>query len=380
MTSVKGSPEIYLDNAATTPLRPAALRAMMDCSRRFYGNPSSWHRKGVEASRAVEKSRRILALALGCEPDEIVFTSGGTEANNLAVKGVARALGRRRAHAVVSAVEHPSVAAAVQSLKARGWSITVVKTDEDGMVAPRRVAEALTSSTALVSVMHANHEIGTIEPIAEIGRLCRRAGVLFHSDACQSFMKEPLDLRRVAVDLVSVNAHKLHGPKGVGALVARRGSSLAPLLDGGGQEGGRRSGTHNTPAIAGFAAAVEDSDPGAPEKMRRLRDRLFAALVRTIPGLSLNGPRHGRLCSHLNLLLPGLQAKPFLQKLSAAGIYASAGAACSSAKTTPSPVLLAIGRTPEQASCSVRLSLSRSTTPSQIDAAARTMASLARGL
>ncbi|MCX5795222.1 MAG: cysteine desulfurase family protein [Elusimicrobia bacterium] len=368
--------EIYLDNAATTRPCPAALRAMDDCARRCYGNPASWHRRGVEAAKAVERARGTLARALGSQPDEIVFTSGGTEANNLALKGVAWTLGRSRRQILVSAVEHPSVSAAAKALARWGWTVTVLPVDAKGFVAPSRVAAALTARTALVSVMHANHEIGTIEPVAEIGRLCRKRGVLFHTDACQSFCKEPLDLRRLPIDLLSVNGHKVHGPKGVGALYVRRGLRLAPLLDGGGQEGGLRSGTLNTPAIAGFAAAVEDFPAAAPAEMRRLRDRLLAGLLRGAAGLRLNGPAQGRLCGNLSVTLPATEVKPLLQRLSAAGVFASAGAACHSAQTAPSPVLRAIGLTPRQAGRTLRLSLGRYTTRAQVDAAVRIISRL----
>jgi cysteine desulfurase len=352
---------------------------MFDCARHCYGNPASWHRLGVEAAKVVERSRQTLAEALGAEPSEIVFTSGGTEANNLAVKGAAWAAGRRGKHVVISAVEHPSVAAAALALQRWGIRVTVVGVDATGLVDPAAVARALTADTILVSVMHANNEIGTIEPVTEIGRLCRRRGVLFHCDACQSFTKEPLDVAKVPVAMASINAHKLHGPKGVGALYVRKGTTLAPLLDGGGQEGGLRSGTLNTPAIAGFAAAVESAHPRHAAAMRRLRDRLWRALQRAVPGIRLNGPRQARLCNNLNVMLPETEAKPLLQKLSAAGICASAGAACASARPQPSPVLLAIGLSPQQAARSLRLSLSRFTTQAQVDAAVRAIARFRAG-
>jgi cysteine desulfurase len=367
--------EIYLDNAATTRPCAAAQRAAERCARLCYGNPASWHRRGVEAAREVERARGVLAQALGAQPDEFVFTSGGTEANNLALKGVAWALGRRR-QALISAVEHPSVSAAATALERWGWSVIVLPVDREGLVDPARVADALTPATALVSVMHANHEIGSVEPVAEIARLCRRRGVLFHTDACQSFCKEPLDLRRAPIDLLSLNGHKVHGPKGVGARFVRRGLRLAPLLDGGGQEGGLRSGTLNTPAIAGLAAAVADFPPSASAEMRRLSHRLLAGLRRAVPGLRLNGPARERLCCNLSVTLPAAEARPLLQKLSAAGIFASAGAACHSARAAPSPVLRAIGLTPRQAARTLRLSLGRGNTRAQIDAAARIFARL----
>jgi len=368
---------IYLDNAATTRPDPAVLRAMSRCAEHCYGNPASWHRLGVQAAAEVERARQTLAQALHAEPDELVFTSGGTEANNLALKGAAwlrRGRGRR---VVVSAVEHPSVLAAARSLEAWGLRAVVAGVDREGRIEPATVRRALTRGTVLVSVMHANNEVGTIEPVEEIARLCRARGILFHCDACQSFTKVPIDLRRLRADLLTVNAHKLHGPKGVGALFVRRGTGLAPLLDGGGHEGGRRSGTPNVPAIAGFGAAVEAADPRDAASVGRLRDRLLRSLLRAVPGLRLNGPARDRLCGHLHVMLPQGDARTVLRKLSAAGVYASSGSACASGRPEPSHVLTAMGLSPGEASRGLRLTLSKHTTRAEVNAAARLIARFA---
>jgi cysteine desulfurase len=370
----RSSTGIYLDNAATTRPDPAALEAARSFEDAHHGNPSSLHAPGVAAAREVERARQAVADALGAAPDEIVFTSGGTEANNLAIKGAFAARGE---HLVVSAVEHPSVLQAALSLRRRGAEVTVVGVDARGVVSPAAVAAAITPKTVLVSVMHANNEIGTIEPAAEIGRLCRARGVLFHTDACQSFTREPLDAGSGAFDLISVNAHKIHGPKGVGALYVRRGTRLEPQLDGGGHERGLRSGTLNAPGIVGFGAAVRLSRACAPDATRRLRDRLLAALRRGIPGLRLNGPEDARLCGHLSVVLPRGRAKEIARSLSANGVYVSTGSACAAGKSEPSRVLLAVGLSPAQAERTLRLTLSRMTTRAEVDAAAAALVELA---
>ncbi|MBI2789714.1 MAG: cysteine desulfurase [Elusimicrobia bacterium] len=365
---------IYLDNAATTRPDPAALEAARAFEDAHFGNPSSLHGPGVAAAREVERARQAVADALGAAPDEIVFTSGGTESNNLALKGAAPPRG---GHVVVSSIEHPSVLRTADALRRRGVKVTVVGVDRRGVVSPAAVAAALTPRTVLVSVMHANNETGTIEPVAEIGRLCRERGVLFHTDACQSFTRAPLDAGSGAFDLISVNAHKIHGPKGVGALYVRRGTGLAPLLDGGGHERGLRSGTLNAPGIVGFGAAVRLARDASPYETQRLRDRLLVLLRRGIPGLRLNGPEDARLCGHLSVTLPRGDAKELAQALSARGVFVSTGSACAAGKTAPSHVLLALGLTPAQAGRTLRLTLSRMTTRAEVDAAAAALVELA---
>jgi cysteine desulfurase len=368
---------IYLDNAATTRPDPAVLAAMARAEEDF-GNASSVHRLGVAAAKAVERARAALAQALSARPEEIVFTSGGTEANNLALKGAALARGRR-GQIVVSAVEHPSVLEPARALQRLGWGLKVVGADRDGLVDPAAVAAALSSRTVLVSVMHANNEVGTLQPLAEIGRLCRRRGILFHTDASQSFTKEPLDPRRLGADLVTLSGHKIHGPKGVGALYVRAGVQLEPLLHGGGQEGGLRSGTYNTAGILGFGAAVALAQASDARRMRGLRDRLQARLGALIPGLRSNGHPRRRVCGILSVTLPKARSTELLQALSSAGVCVSAGSACAAAAEHPSHVLLAMGRSAEQAGRSLRLSLSRWTTAADVERAARLIAKLAGG-
>lgn len=369
--------DIYLDNAAATRPDPAVLQAMARAEE-DYGNASSVHRLGVAAAKAVERARAAVAEALRARPEEVVFTSGGTEANNLALKGVLLACGRGSG-LVVSALEHPSVLEPARALARAGRRLRVAAADAEGLVDPASVAAAMDSRTVLVSVMHANNEVGTLQPLAEIGRLCRRRGVLFHTDASQSFTKEPLDPRRLGADLVTVSGHKIHGPKGVGALYVRSGLKLEPLLHGGGQEGGLRSGTHNTAAILGFGAAVGCARAGDAARVRRLRDRLEARLLERIPGLRRNGHRTRRVCGILSVTLPGARAGDLLQALSRAGVFASSGAACSAAAEQPSRVLLAMGRSAEEAKGTLRLSLSRRTTAAEVESAARVIARLARG-
>ena len=365
---------IYLDNAASTRPDPAVLAAMAE-AQRDYGNAASVHRCGVAAAKAVERARVVVAEALAARADEVIFTSGGTEANNLALKGVCSG---RRGEIVVSAVEHPSVLEPARALARAGWRVVTVGTDADGLVDPGDVARALTPRTALVSVMHASNEIGTLQPLAEIGRVCRRRGVLFHTDASQSFVKEPLEPRRVGADLVTVSGHKIHGPKGVGALYVRAGLKLEPLLHGGGQEGGLRSGTSNTAGAAGLAAAVRAASPSDAARVRRLRDRLESRLRDLVPGLRRNGHKTRRVCGILSVTLPWGRAGDLVQALSREGVCVSAGAACSSAAEHPSHVLLAMGRSADEAGRTLRLSLSRWTTAAEVERAARLIARLAR--
>jgi len=375
-TAARSDAMIYLDNAATTRPDPAVLEAMAR-AKEDYGNASSLHRLGVAAAKAVEKARAEVAEALQARPEEVVFTSGGTEANNLALKGVLLACGRRGG-LVVSAIEHPSVLEPARALGRCGWRLRLAAADPDGLVDPAAVAAAMDSRTVLVSVMHANNEVGTLQPLAEIGRLCRKRGVLFHTDASQSFTKEPLEPRRLGADLVTLSGHKIHGPKGVGALYVRAGLKLEPLLHGGGQEGGLRSGTHNTAAILGFGAAVARPQAADAPRVRRLRDRLEARLRGLVPGLRRNGHRTRRVCGILSVTLPAMSAGGLLQALNKEGICASAGAACSAATEHPSPALLAMGRTPDQAKRTLRLSLSRWTTAAEAESAAVVIARLAK--
>jgi cysteine desulfurase len=365
---------IYLDNSASTRVHPAVVEAMLPYFTEDYGNPSSLHAAGREAKEAVERSRATLAGILGAQPQEIVFTSGGTEANNLALKGVAFANRERGRHLVISAIEHDSILNPCRWLAAQGFRVTCIPVDEFGRVNLEELAKAIGDETILVSIMHANNEIGTIQPIAEIGELCRERGVYFHSDACQSFTQLPIDVRESPFDLLTINAHKIHGPKGVGALFIRDGVTISPWQQGGGHERGLRSSTENVPGIVGFAAAAELCRRERDTQVARitaLRDRIIHEVVAFAPEAYLNGHSTERLPNNVNLGFRGLegQAIRLLLELDDAGIAVSSGSACSSnqAENQPSHVLRAIGRNPVEARGALRVSLGRDTTKQEVD-------------
>ena len=370
----------YLDNAATTPPDPRVLEAMHAAEVEAFGNAASPHGDGLAAARVVERARGVLAEALGATPDEVVLTSGGTEANNLALLGLARAARTHRRHLVVSAIEHSSVLGPAAALERDGWAVTRLPVDGRGLVDPADVAAALRPDTALVSVGHANNEIGTLQPVAAIAAACAERGVPFHTDACQSFRRTGDDAVLAKADLVSVNAHKLHGPKGVGALRVRTGLTLEPLQYGGGHEGGLRAGTVNTAGVVGFGRAVALVPADEPARLAALRDAFLQALEAAVPGLALNGPRHDRLCTNLNVRVPGCSGRELAAELDRRGVRVSRGAACASGSTRPSHVLTAIGCTPEQADSSLRLSLGRFTTPDDLDAALAALTEAVQGL
>ena len=365
---------IYLDNSASTRVHPAVVEAMLPYFTQAYGNPSSLHSPGREAKEAVERSRAALASILGARPHEIVFTSGGTESNNLALKGIAFANLAKGRHIVTSAIEHDSVLNPCRWLVAQGFRVTCVPVDEFGMVKAEHMAEAIGEDTVLVSIMHANNEIGTVQPIDEIGALCRERGAYFHTDACQSFTQLPIDVRRRPIDLLTINAHKIHGPKGVGALFIRDGINIAPWQQGGGHERGLRSSTENVPGIVGFAAAAElcwrERAVQIP-RITQLRDRIIDEVLDTVPEAYLNGHPTERLPNNVNLGLRGLegQAIRLLLELDELGIAVSSGSACSSnqAENQPSHVLRAIGRNPVEARGALRVSLGRDNTEPEVD-------------
>lgn len=357
---------VYLDHSATTPVAPDVLAAMAPFFDRSYGNASSLHSFGRESRRAVDEARSSIAATLGARPDEIVFTSGATEADNLAVLGTAWTRSGR-GHVVTSRVEHDAVLRSVESLATMGFDVSFVDVDSSGRVDPEAVRAALRSDTFLVSVMAGNNEIGTLEPIDAIGRLCRERGILFHTDAVQALGK--IDIPLAHVDLLSASAHKLHGPKGVGFLYVRKGTRLVPLARGGGHERGLRSGTENVPGIVGFAAAlrlamVERDAVGA--RMRRLRERLIGEILK-MPGTRLNGHRSESLPHIANFSFAGIEGESLVMKLDEAGIAASTGSACSSPNLEPSHVLVAIGVPLSMAHGSLRISTGRDTTDPDID-------------
>jgi cysteine desulfurase len=370
---------VYLDNHATTRTDPRVVEAMIPYFTELYGNSASTsHRFGSQAAEAVERARAQVARALGAEPREIVFTSGATESNNLAIKGVARAATRRGNHLVTAASEHRAVLDPFKRLARQGWEITVVPCDENGRVSAAAVAVALTERTVLVSIMAANNEVGAINPIAEIGRLCHDHGVVFHTDAAQAVGKIPLDVQADSVDLLSLSAHKIYGPKGIGALYVRRRDPqvrLEPLVDGGGHERGLRSGTLPVPLVVGLGLAAEIAMRERDEEARRLlelRERLHQGIAGRVPGIRLNGPPADRLPGNLNLSFGDVDGEALMMAMR--DIAVSSGSACSSAEPEPSHVLLAMGLDEDMARASLRFGLGRFTTTDEIDLAIDTVA------
>ena len=366
---------IFLDHHSTTPVDPRVFEAMLPFFREAYGNPhSADHAYGWEAEAAVEAARRQVAALIGAKAGEIVFTSGATESNNLALRGVAARLPEGRRHIVVSALEHPCVVAVAALLEREGFAVTRVGPDADGIVRPETIEAALTPETGLVSLIAANHEIGTLQPLADVGRLTRQRGIVFHTDAAQAAGKIPLDVEALGVDLMSLSAHKLYGPKGIGALYVRRrpGLALAPLIVGGGQEKGLRSGTLATPLVVGFgaAAAVAKDELGQDaSRIKTLRDRLLNRIRAGVPNLQVNGSLDQRLPQNLDLRFNGIAAVDLIHLLKDE-VAISAGSACASATLEPSATLKAIGLADDEALSSVRIGLGRFTTEAEVDRAA----------
>ncbi len=367
---------IYLDNAATTRTAPEVIEAMLPCFSETYGNAASLHSYGMQARKTIEASRSRIAALINAEPDEIVFTGSGTESNNTVIKGIALSHRDKGNHIITTAIEHHAIHEPLQFLEKLGFEVTYLANDKSGLVAPGDLEQAITDRTILVSVMHANNEIGTIEPIKELGAICRKAGVLFHTDAVQTFGHIPVDVADMNIDLLSASAHKLYGPKGVGLLYLRRGIEITPLLHGGDQERKRRSSTHNTAAIAGFGKAVElAAAEMAYEAARqaRLRDKLIAALLAAIPESGLNGHPSLRLPNNINLSFAHVKGETVLLALDMEGIAVSTGSACTSSGQDPSHVLTACGLAPELSDGSIRISIGRATTEKEIEHVIRTV-------
>jgi len=356
---------IYFDNAATTPLDPRVFNAMQPYLQQLWGNPSSLHREGREARAAVDLARNQVAQLLGAEANEIVFTSSGTEADALAIRGALTAKNLRGAHLIASAIEHPAVLACCRRLQREGVSLTLLSVDEDGIVDPASLRQALRPETRLVSIMSANNVIGTIQPIAELANIARRHGALFHTDAVQAAGKIPFDMRKQPIDLLSLSAHKMHGPKGMGALYVRGGVELSPLLEGGGQEAGLRSGTENVAGIVGLGAAAEiarEEMSGEAARLVKIREHLIDSITEQIPNAYLIGDRYRRLPGHICLGFAGMEGEAIrlLLDLDAVGIAISSGSACSAIHAgEPSHVLEALGFDALRARGSLRISLGR---------------------
>ena len=361
---------VYLDHCATSPLHPDVLKTMLPFLRDSFGNPSSIHTLGRKAREAVEEARGRVAALIGANASEIVFTSGGTEANNLAIQGIARARKDRGNHIVTSSIEHHAVLKTCQYLERNGFTVTYLPVDHHGIVNPEDLKKALTDKTILVSVMHANNEVGTIEPIPEIGRIVTERGIPFHTDAVQSAGKVPLNVKEMSVDLLSISAHKFYGPKGIGALYIREGIRIDPILYGGEQEKGIRSGTENVASVAGLGKACElarETVAVRMDEIRKLRDALQERISTAVPGLTINGHPMSRLPNCLSVSVPGLIGETILRDLDARGIAVSSGSACTSHSVEISHVLSAMGLPKETAQGTVRMSLGIMNTPDEIE-------------
>lgn len=355
--------KVYLDNSATTEMDKSVLKAMLPYFRDKYGNASSLHQKGTEARKALEKARKDIAKVLNAEPEEIIFTSGGTESDNLALKGVAAA--NEGKHIITSKIEHPAIMSSCNTLSKQGYNITYLDVDKDGIVNLKQLEEAITQDTVLVSIMTANNEMGAIQPIKEIGEICKKKGVLFHTDAVQAFTKVPIDVKAVNIDLISVSSHKIHGPKGIGALFIKKGTKIQRQMDGGGHEFKIRAGTENVSGAVGIAAAAQ-LDPKI-EYVRDLRDELIRRIEYDIKDIKLNGPRENRLCNNVNFSFRFIEGEALLTLLDQKGICVSTASACASKSLEPSHVLLAMGIKPAVAHGSLRFSLSKFNTRRELD-------------
>ena len=365
---------IYADNAATTKLSPVALQAMLPYLTEHYGNPSSLYTLGQRAAEALEEARKTVAQCLHCRPEEIYFTSGGSEADNQAIRSAARwGKLRGKTHIISTAFEHHAVLHTLAALEKEGFTVTLLDVGPEGRVTPQQVAQAITDETCLVTIMYANNEIGTIQPIGEIGKVCREKKVTFHTDAVQAVGHLAIDVGAEQIDMLSLSGHKFHGPKGVGALYVRKGVTLSPLIEGGAQERRKRAGTENVAGIVGLAAALKeacDHLEANAAKVAALRDKLIAGLA-AIPHGALNGSREDRLPGNVSFCFEGVEGESLLLLLDDKGICASSGSACTSGSLDPSHVLLAIGRPHEVAHGSLRLSLCEENTEAEVDAMVR---------
>jgi cysteine desulfurase len=361
---------IYLDHAATTPTHPDVIAEMQPYFSEKFGNPSSIHSFGQEAKAAMEKAREQVAGLIGCSAPEIVFTSGGTESDNFAINGVVIANEKKGNHIITTTIEHHAVLETCKFLEKRGIKVAYLPVDKYGLVKPEDVAKAVTDKTILVSVMHANNEIGTIEPVAEIAKATKEKGVYFHADAVQTVGSIPVDVNKLGIDLLSMSSHKFYGPKGVGALYIRKGTRMAPFLRGGGQERRRRASTENVPGIVGFGKACELAKQELQSRIKHLtplRDKLIKGLLAKIPDVVLNGHPEKRLPKNVDITVKYVEGESMLLNLDMAGIAVSTGSACSSGSLEPSHVMMAIGTSPELAHGSIRFTLGRSTTDEDID-------------
>ena len=374
---------IYLDYAATTPVAGEVLETMLPYFSECWGNASAVYATGREARRAVEDARKAVAAAIGAQPQEIYFTSGGSESDNTAICGTARALKEKGKHIITTAIEHHAVLNPCKQLQKEGFEVTFVMPDREGRIDPESIRKVIRTDTILVSVMTANNEIGTIEPVSEIGRICRENGILFHTDAVQAVGSIPVNVQETGCDLLSLSAHKFYGPKGIGALYIREGTRLNPLIAGGEQERGLRAGTENVPGIAGFGKAIVMAGENAEQNavhMRRMRDRLVKGILSSVPDTVLNGPKEDRLPNNCSFRFDGIDGEALLLRLDLAGIAASAGSACTAGSREVSHVLKAIGLTEAEAKSSLRLTTGIHTTENEVDETVKVIGEIVKDL
>jgi cysteine desulfurase len=365
------STPVYLDNISTTRIDPAVYQTMIPYFDEIYGNASSIHKPGTKSSLGIEKSRLIIASKINALPEEIYFTSGGTESNNWALKGAFYASKFEKIHIIVSSIEHPSIYETATWLENHNAEITYLPVDNKGLVNIDDLRKTIRKNTILVSIIHASNEVGTIEPIEEIGNICKEKNIYFHTDACQSFTKVQIDVEKQGIDMATFNAHKCHGPKGIGALFIRKGTLIDPFLHGGSQERGMRSGTYATSLIAGFGKAVEIANENDILQMKNLRDYFIDLILRTVGNAHLNGCEgDDRICNNINIGFGGISGKQLFSELNKKNVFISAGSACSSTKLTPSMVLKSMSQSDEVADSAVRIGLSKWTTSEELDLAA----------
>lgn len=371
---------IYIDNGATTQIDPRVVEAMKPFFGKDYGNASSAHTKGFKAKEALDEARELIADSINAKPEEIIFTSGGTESNNTAIKGMAFANKEKGNHIITTQVEHKCILNACKWLETQGFEVTYLGVNEEGFINIQELEKAITEKTILVSILHANNEIGTIQDMQAIGDVCKQHNIPLHTDACQSYTKVPIDVHKQHISLMSLNAHKIHGPKGVGALYCKQGTAISPLLHGGEQEHGLRAGTENIPGIVGFAKAVRIAKPKYVKYMRKLSSKFIEELVQ-LPDVKLNGPiGERRLCNNINIMFSKVSAAALGGYLDRKGICSSTGSACSEVNDEPSYVLQAIGLDEQSASSSIRLTLSRHTTEEEVEKTIKTIKKLVEKL
>ena len=364
---------IYLDNAATTKIDKEVVKTMQPYLEEFYGNPSSVHVKGQETKLAIEKARKTIADSINANSEEIFFTSGGSESNNWALKGLFFEYSPKKNHLITTKIEHDSIINPCKWIEKKGGKITYLDVDKEGFINLKKLKKSLTPKTFLISIMHANNEIGTIQNLDEIGKIAKEKGILFHSDAAQSYTKIPIDTKKIKIDLMTINSHKIYGPKGVGALYIKEGTKIDPLIHGGGHERKKRSGTENVAGIVGFSKAVEISKKFDYKKISRLRNRLMEGILNSIPNTKLNGPRENRLPNNVNISFKNCEGEALGAYLENKGIYVSTGSACMSNTDAESHVLKAIGLNPKEQDSTIRFTLGKDTTEKEIKYVVKTL-------